>query len=169
MIDPFNQTAPSFDDPLGLLMACHARMLGHCETLLKLADHLAEHGCDDEARQAARRIHTYFSTAGRDHHEDEEQDVFPRVARTSIKVAEVLHGLRQDHKRMDALWHRLEPLMAKPGAIEDIGALRALAEEFAALYRAHIATENAFIRDKLQHLLSEAQLREIGQSMAQRR
>lgn len=169
MPDLFHKPAPTFDDPLGMLMACHERILGHCDTLLKLADHLAEHGCDDEALQAARRIHTYFSTAGRDHHEDEEQDIFPRAVRTSSEVAEVIHGLRQDHKRMEGLWQELEPLMAKPGGIEDIDALRALAEEFATLYRAHIATENDFIRDELQHLLSEAQLREIGRSMAQRR
>ncbi|HKK05676.1 MAG TPA: hemerythrin domain-containing protein [Gammaproteobacteria bacterium] len=169
MIDPFKKPAPSFDDPLGMLMACHERILGHCETLLKLPSHLAEHGCDDEASQAARRIHTYFSTAGRDHHEDEEQDIFPRVAHSSAEVAEAIDGLRGQHARMDEMWTRLEPLLARPDGIEDIDGLRALTEEFAALYREHIATENALIRDQLQHLLSEAQLREIGRSMAQRR
>jgi len=169
MTDPFKKPAPSFDDPLGMLMACHERILGHCETLLKLPDHMAEHGCDDEARQATRRIHTYFSTAGRDHHEDEEEDIFPRVDNSSTEVAEVIDGLRQQHRRMDTLWNTLEPLLAKPDGIEDIDGLRALAEEFAALYREHIGIENEFIRDQLRHLLSEAQLREIGRSMAQRR
>jgi len=169
MTDPFKKPAPSFDDPLGMLMACHERILGHCETLLKLPGHLAEHGCDDEARQAARRIHTYFSTAGQDHHEDEEQDIFPRVTSSSAALAEVIDGLRGQHARMDELWGRLEPLLTKPEAIEDAEGLRALAEEFAALYREHIATENQLIRDTFQHLLSEAQLREIGRSMAQRR
>lgn len=169
MIDPFKKPAPSFDDPLGMLMACHERILGHCETLLKLPDHLAENGCDDEAREAARRIHTYFSTAGRDHHEDEEQDIFPRVVRSSLEAAEVIGGLHQQHLRMDELWNTLEPQLARPDDIQDIGGLRALAGEFAALYREHIGTENEFIRDQLKHLLSEAQLREIGRSMAQRR
>ena len=169
MTDPFKAPAPGFDDPLGLLMACHERILGHCETLDKLPAHWAAHGCDDELRQAAKRIHHYFSTAGKLHHQDEEEDLFPRVVRTSIKIAETVHRLRQEHQRMDAAWQALEPLLARPQRIEDEAGFAALCSEFTALYRQHIQTENAFFLDKVQHLLSSQQLKDIGKTMAARR
>ena len=50
---PFPESAPDFTDPLGLLRACHQRMLDHCERLLRLADHLQDHGADSDAQQAA--------------------------------------------------------------------------------------------------------------------
>lgn len=161
--------APDFGDPLGLLFACHERMLGFCATLEKLPPHLAEQGCDDALRQTAKRIHQYFSTAAKLHHEDEEHDVFPRLVRTSLQIAEVIHRLRQEHTQMGTLWTELEPLLARPQTIEDIDAFAGLCQRFATLYRAHITAENAFFNDKAQHLLSRDALREIGRAMAERR
>ena len=43
-------TAPDFDDPIGLLLACHNKILSHCETLEQLPAHLVSHGPDEEAR-----------------------------------------------------------------------------------------------------------------------
>ncbi|WP_232821524.1 cupin domain-containing protein [Acidithiobacillus ferrivorans] len=63
--------APSFDDPVRLLRACHERILGHCETLERLAEHLARVGADSEARLAAARIRRYFHVAGPAHHADD--------------------------------------------------------------------------------------------------
>lgn len=48
------ETAPGFDDPLGLLAACHGRIQAQCELLLRLQAHLGQFGSDIQASQAAR-------------------------------------------------------------------------------------------------------------------
>jgi hypothetical protein len=63
--DPLsNSLAPGFDDPLGMLVACHRRIERELITLGRLQRHLPEHGCDDAARAAASRSSS-ISTARR--------------------------------------------------------------------------------------------------------
>lgn len=167
--DPFPSAAPDFSDPLGLLHACHQRIQQHCATLEKLAPHLREHGADAEARKAAGQVHRYFSTAARHHHDDEEKDLFPLLARQSLKLADRVHVLRQEHVRMDALWQTLAPQLEKLGAITDHDAFAALVAEFAQAYRGHIQREEEEVLDVARHLLSGDQLKKLGRAMAERR
>lgn len=161
--------APDFGDPLGLLLACHERMLGFCATLEKLPAHLAAQGCDEALQQAAKRIHHYFSTAGKLHHEDEEKDVFPRLAHTSPQLADTIQRLQQDHTHMAATWTALEPLLAHPTTITDPSGFADLCARFTTAYREHIATENAFFNDEAQARLNHEMLQQIGRAMAERR
>src|SRR4051812_38739979 len=69
--------APGFDEPLELLEACHGRIEMQLTMLERLVAHVAEHGCDVEAREAARFIIRYFDTSGVQHHRDENEDLFP--------------------------------------------------------------------------------------------
>lgn len=165
----FPNAAPSFDDPLGLLRACHERILRHCDALLKLAEHLSQNGADEEARKAAEQIRHYFSTAGKHHHQDEEADVFPKLVRQSLKMADMIHRLKKDHAEMDRLWNALEPLLRHPANIQDIEAFKRLAQSFGDLYHRHIDVENNELLAIAQHILSSAQLKEIGATMAERR
>lgn len=165
----FPGAAPDFSDPLGLLRACHSRILNGCEALLRLAEHLGQHGADSEARQAAARIHRYFSTAARHHHQDEEEDVFPLLARQTLKLADLVHALRQEHRSLDTLWNEIEPSLARPAGIEDVTAFRELAERFAAASRAHVEKENTDLLGIAEHILGTDQLKQIGISMAERR
>jgi hypothetical protein len=82
--------APGFDDPLGMLCACHGRIARQLATLDRLQRHLPEHGCDVDARAAARGILRYFDTAALNHHADEEASVFPRLANAVPGHAAVL-------------------------------------------------------------------------------
>lgn len=161
--------APDFNDPLGLLRACHGRIEGHLQTLLKLADHLEQQGVDADARKAAANIHRYFSTAAVHHHQDEEQDLFPRLVRQSLKLAEVIHGLKRDHARLEATWQAIEPSLARPANIENIAAFRQQAQVMAEAYRAHIQRETEDLLDVAQHILSSDDLRQMGNTMAERR
>jgi hemerythrin-like domain-containing protein len=167
-----NQLPPAahdFSNPLALLRACHERILRHGELLLTLADHIATNGVDAQAREAAAGIYKYFSVAGRHHHQDEEQDLFPRLARQSLKLADRVHALKQQHQSIDALWQQLMPLLTRPASIEDPDAFRALAEQFAAAYRDHIQKENEELLDIAQHIFSREELKQIGEKMAERR
>lgn len=165
----FQESAPDFSDPLGLLKACHGRIVDFCATLQKLPDHLEEHGLDDEARTAISRIHRYFTTAAPLHHQDEEEDLFPLLARTSLKLAELVHELRGEHEIHDALWDELSVYTHEPTKIHDIPAFRELVERFAGAYMRHADKENEQVLSVAEHLLSQKQLTQLGNSMAVRR
>lgn len=165
----FPPAAPDFSDPLGLLRACHERIFKHCDILESLAAHVADQGIDQEAREAAAQIHRYFSIAAKHHHEDEEQDLFPRLARQSLKLADLVHTLKQDHQQLDALWTEIEPILAKPASIKDVENFQSLAERFAGAYREHARRENTDLLDMAQHIFSSDELKKIGQNMAERR
>lgn len=169
MTEPFPESAPDFDDPLGLLRACHQRMLAQCDLLEKLATHLQMNGVDADARTAARRVQTYFSTAAVHHHQDEEQDVFPRVVRSSLKMATVIHELKQDHEKLAAAWNDIGPMLGQLQHIGDTTRFRALVHGFCQAYREHIQIEEEDFLDVAQHILSSDDLRAIGKSMRERR
>jgi hemerythrin-like domain-containing protein len=161
--------APDFSDPLGLLKACHQRILGYCELLEKLVAHVAENGVDDEAKKAAQQVYRYFSTAGILHHLDEEQDVFPILIRSSIKVAEIIHGLKKDHEAIHVLWTELAPLLEQPQTIADAENFPVLVEQYCQAYRNHIRTEENDFLSIAEHMLSSEQLSTIGKNMKERR
>ena len=167
--DLFPTTAPDFSDPLGLLRACHERVFKHCDIVLNLVSHLADKGLDQEAHEAAAQVHRYFSVAAKHHHEDEEQDVFPRLARQSLKLADLVHTLKLEHEQLEALWAKLSPLLAKPASIEDVNSFQALAERFADAYRTHVRKENSELLEMAQHIFSSDELMQIGRAMAERR
>ncbi len=101
-----------FDSPLEMLLACHGKIQTQCATLHKLLLHLPSHGCDTQARQAAQAILRYFDTAGQNHHDDEEQDLFPPLLATpNTEVHELIARLLDEHKVLDAAWQQLRPLL----------------------------------------------------------
>ena len=169
MSTPLTPPLPSFDDPVAVLRACHERMLEHCDLLERLIAHVADKGPDMEASSAAARVYRYFSTAARHHHQDEEQDLFPLLARQSMKVADLAFALRKDHERLEALWNELAPGLRKVQDIEGNAEFAARAAEFCQLTRAHVQQENREFLPLVQHSLSSRQLQEIGRAMEKRR
>ena len=162
MSDLFPDPAPDFSDPLGMIRACHQRMLQHCALLEKLAEHLKHSGADDDARAAAQKARRYFSTSAVFHHQDEEQDLFPRLGRSSIRMAEVVHRLRQDHQKLDSAWDAIGPMLANVQHIGDHARFAALVAEFCQGYREHIRIEEQDFLDRAQHMLSSDDLNKIG-------
>jgi len=160
--------APGFDEPLAMLRACHERIQRQCATLAKLAVHLRHDGLTDDARQAATDIHRYFTSAGRQHHADEEQDLFPAL-RAESALAGLLDALTREHAVMESLWQRLEPLLAAPDTILDLDGFARLAGEFNALYAKHIECENSELLPRAEQILSNELRRKLGACMAARR
>lgn len=152
---------PGFDDPIGLLRACHGKMLAHCDLLEQLLD------TPDSSH--AQQVVRYFSSSAVMHHRDEEEDVFPLINRQSMKIAELLHQLRRQHKELDELWAGLQPAlraMPKDGFDADF---RAGATRFCTLCREHIQRENRELLPLASSSLSSQQLGMIGEKMAARR
>lgn len=162
--------APTFDDPLEMLLACHGRIQAQCATLNKLLAHLPKHGCDTQAQQAAHAILRYFDTAGRHHHDDEEKDLFPLLLASSSSAAQVLIArLLGEHQIMDAAWQHLRSYLTRlaDGKSDTLDA--AAAEHFIGVYDRHIALENSQLLPLAKQLLTAAQLETLGKSMATRR
>jgi hemerythrin-like domain-containing protein len=163
-------TAPTFDDPLAMLRACHRRIEKQLATLDRLQRHLPEHGCDDDARAAARAIMRYFDTAAVNHHADEEESVFPRlVALRGEEARAVAARLEEEHVALAAGWARLRPLLAgiATGERANLSAHDvALARE---PYDRHIAVEETVLIPMAAAAFDAATLAAIGREMATRR
>lgn len=162
--------APDFDDPLGMLRACHRRIERQLATLGRLERHLPGHVADDDARSAARAIMRYFDTAAVHHHADEEDTLFPRLlAQCRSEIEPVVTSLERDHAVLEAHWRRIrEPLVAI--AAGEAGTLpKGEVERITAAYNAHIEREERELLPVAERVLDSAALRACGEEMARRR
>lgn len=164
-----HENLPGFDEPLALLRACHKNILDHCDRLEGLVSHIDTQGIDDEARQAARNIVRYFSSSARLHHRDEEEDLFPRLNRQSIKIAELIRDLKQEHVKLDQLWDIISPGLKKLPDDNFSDEFLQASRDFCALSRQHVNRENMEFLPLAASSLSELELTDIGESMAARR
>jgi len=167
---PGSTNAPTFDSPLDMLHACHERIMDQCATLQKLMSHLPMHGCDTQAQQAAQAVMRYFDTAGKFHHQDEEEDLFPLLrACNNDEANKLAERLLDEHLYLDEVWMNLR---AKLQEISD-GKLdvleRSLVGDFSLAYGRHVMLENTKLLPLAARLLNEQQLRDIGKNMAARR
>lgn len=167
--------APDFSQPLEALKKCHERIRVECDALRKLVEHMKNHGCDQQARQAAAGVMRYFDTAARYHHEDEEEDLLPRMmAAASIgrgsKLTRLVTDIASEHRAMDREWTELRAVLQEISAGEKVAVLDALdVDRFVKLYQTHIAVEEAGVYPLAEMLLSSDDLAVIAASMAARR
>jgi hemerythrin-like domain-containing protein len=161
--------APSFDDPLALLEACHGRIRRQLATLARLQRHLPEHGCDDDARTAARAILRYFDTAAPNHHADEEVSVFPRVVAHTAAAKPIVARLLRDHEGLAANWRHLRPLLAAIAAGERANLDARTVREVDTAYASHITVEENELIPLAREVLAADEIAAIGREMAARR
>ncbi len=160
------QGAPGFDDPLGLLVACHERIEGHCATLVRLKAYVCVHGGDRDAQLAAERVWGYFAQAGRWHHEDEERDLAPLLERQGDRVlATAMAHLMAQHRDLERAYAPLERILqALPATPTELPV-----EPYVGLMRAHMEAENTVILPRARALLGAPEIAALGRAMAARR
>jgi hemerythrin-like domain-containing protein len=162
--------APSFDDPLGMLRACHGRIERQLTTLERLARHLPEHGADADARAAAAAILRYFDTAAPNHHADEEASVFPRLIARVPEARDLIGRLERDHhETFEPLWRKLRPLLAGVAGGRRANLPPALVRRARAAYDEHIAVENERLLPLCAEAFAPEEIAAIGAEMAARR
>lgn len=133
--------AVGFDQPFEMLLACHDRVQRSLALLLRLQAHLAEHGADGPARDAARDVLRYFDLAGPKHHEDEETHVLPRLS--AAGQADLADRLAAEHAEMARQWAALR-LSLQAVTVGSLGTLdEAACRDYERLYTAHMAVEEA--------------------------
>ncbi|HVC50082.1 MAG TPA: hemerythrin domain-containing protein [Burkholderiales bacterium] len=173
MNDFFLAPAPSFNEPIEMLEACHERIRTYCSILEKLVAHLEFFGSDDEARQAAGRVMHYFDTSGRDHHADEEVNLFPMLAETEkrldIRITLEIDLLMKDHRDLDRLWMEMRDKLQKISEGKGMILKPAEVSRLCGKYDHHLIQEESRIFPFARKYLSEEQLRELGAAMVARR
>lgn len=172
MRPPLQAVAPSIDDPIELLLACHGKVRRFAALALRLRDHLAttgpDTGPDAQAREAAQAILRYFNIAAPLHHDDEELDLFPALRRLGQPDLNAgMDALEAEHAELATLWASLGPWL---NAIAE-GHAHATPESvdaFAARYVAHAQREEDEIYPGAVHLTPD-QVGRISAAMVQRR
>ncbi|GIU75662.1 MAG: hypothetical protein KatS3mg004_2749 [Bryobacteraceae bacterium] len=174
MIPPENlfhaRTAPaSPDQPADFLYACHRRIEQRIDAIERAAAAPADR--PEEALAALASAMAFLDTSGALHTEDEEESVFPRL-RQSLERGEwtFLAGLEHDHVEADRLAARLREGVERARRGEPAWPeLRALAEQFVALYRRHIAREDETLIPMVRRQLSADEQRQVAAEMRARR
>lgn len=167
----FAPPASGFDDPVGLWLACHERVRRFSALLVRLSQHVATHGADAEAQQAAASIRRYFNEAAPRHHEDEELDLFPllREKGCTPQVATALERVEDEHPAMGADWRALEVPLARIARGEAAALPADAVARFGAAYEAHIAVEEGTLLPAMRAAFDAADWQRIGAAMAERR
>ncbi|MDH0864010.1 hemerythrin domain-containing protein [Mitsuaria sp. GD03876] len=163
--------AAGFDEPFELMAACHERMARTLGLLGRIGEHVATHGCDAQARDAAKDVLRYFTIAAPLHHQDEELHVIPRLrARGRDDLAD---RLLKDHREMEAAWAAIRPGLEaiRDGVLDptSLPAERARWAAFTALHADHIDAEDHDAYPMAGESLAEPELSAMGREMAGRR
>jgi hemerythrin-like domain-containing protein len=131
------------------LDACHQQILVHLDMLAELAKHIENVGVDAKARQQAAAIETFFSGTSRQHHAEEEKNVFPPLlASGNADLVTAVRSLQQDHGWIEENWLELAPQLRAIGEGNnwiDTAEFQHYLGVFLELCRGHIALEETLI------------------------
>lgn len=167
--DPATKTQDGFD----VLDVCHRQIVFSLGRLASLVTHLETHGADHDASVLAREVVDFFSKTARQHHEDEEKHVFPKLLAASDEdLVHAVRRLQQDHGWLEADWGELEPKLdaiASGQSFYEIEALHASVDVFAALMHDHIALEESIVYPEARERASGRQRQEMWREMTARR
>lgn len=166
--------AAGFEVPLEMLAACHLRVEQQCATLRRLVPHLVSHGVDADARSAAASVMRYFDTSARDHHADEEVDLFPALIESmagsdAVCLRELTAALTAEHRELERHWRAMRIVLDQVAAGKPLTLAPDDVQAFVGLYERHIAREEAELLPMARRLLSDAELDRIGIAMRERR
>jgi hemerythrin-like domain-containing protein len=131
------------------LDACHQQIFAHLTLLTGLAAQVAANGVDAVAQQQAALIETFFSGTSRQHHLDEEKNVFaPLLAGSDAELTALVRVLQQDHGWIEENWLELAPqlrAMALGNGWYDEAEFQHNVEVFFDLCQGHIELEEKMI------------------------
>jgi hemerythrin-like domain-containing protein len=139
-----------------------------------LAARLATQGADPDARSAAASVMRYFDTSARDHHADEEVDLFPALIESmagsdAVCLRELTATLTAEHRELESRWRAVRNALERVSAGDPVALPADAVQGFIDLYQRHIAREEAELLPMARRLLSDADLDRIGLAMRERR
>lgn len=147
-MSPQHESAPLPDtgDPIGGFARCHLAITGQLDALAELPA-LADAGA--RARRIAVGLLAFFDEAIQPHHEEEERDLIPAVRQSAEPgeearhVAAIADRLVAEHRRLEAQWKKLRPVLKLVAAGKDGRLDPREVDALVAGYRAHAAFEES--------------------------
>lgn len=168
MRQPLQPIAPRIDDPIELLVACHDKVRRFAGLTLRLRDHLATKGPDQQAQEAAQAILRYFNIAAPLHHNDEEVDLFPALRQlATAELDRHMAELEAEHSELASLWQSLDAWLTATAAGQPYPAPDGV-DAFAQRYEAHAQREEDTVYPFASRLTAE-QIGRISAAMVARR
>lgn len=141
----------------------HRQVHEHLALLAALARHIEAEGFDAHARQQAGAIEAFFSGTSRQHHVEEEKNVFrPLLVHAAGELRAAVSKLEQDHGWLEENWIELAPqlrALASGNHWFDAAELRHDMEVFLELYRDHLTLEETQVYPASRALQAEAEPR----------
>ncbi len=169
----------SFLDPVGMLTDCHRRVLRFLGDLMSVSATFAGEVLPPLERQRLANALRYFREAAPHHTADEEESLFPRLRAVPDHPAlrdalDLVESLERDHATAAPLHEEVDRMAGRwleGGTLSefDVGRLRAATATMLALYREHIAAEEAQLFPIARKVLDADALRACGREMAARR
>lgn len=165
--------AAAWPDGFEVLDECHVATLAVLADLEALVGRLADGPPDAAMRVSAAAIVAFFAITARQHHEDEERHVLPKMATSDDpEIVQTALRLQQDHDWLEEDWMALSPhldAIACGQSWYDVDLLREGAQVFIELSRDHIALEEACIYPEARARLGERERAAMDREMAMRR
>lgn len=169
MLQNVSPTASNFD----VLDLCHRETIFALGKLAAVMTALQTRGADDEVRALAAEVVRHFSTMAREHHQDEERHIFPKMLESGKpELVRAVQRLRQDHGWLEEDWLELSAQLdavASGQGWYDLDVLREGVSIFIALSHEHIALEESLIYPHARAHLHVSELGEMGREMSARR
>ncbi len=128
---------------------CHQQIQQHLAELSSLAQQIDADGVNAKSQQMAADIETFFSGTSRQHHQEEEKNVFPGLlASGDADLAAAVRSLQQDHGWIEENWLELAPQLraiALGNSWYDAAEFQHGVQVFLELVGDHIALEESLI------------------------
>lgn len=136
-------------DHFKALDACHRQIHEHLAELTDLVERLETVGDTVHCRQKAKTIEAFFSETSREHHAEEEKNVFPGLLLSdNAELVQAVQTLKQDHGWIEQNWLELAPMLRAIAQGEDwvdMAEFRHNSEVFLELCHDHIVLEETLI------------------------
>jgi hemerythrin-like domain-containing protein len=165
--------APKTESATDLLLGCHQRIRHFTDVALRLAT-LAG-ATDADVASAAAAVHRYYTVGLPLHEADENETVYPRLARVAAdELAAANQAMYDQHRELDALIADLVPLWAElmqhPRRLSELQPrLQPLTERLSQLWNTHLDLEEATVFPAMGGSLSAADLAAMAAEMRARR
>jgi hemerythrin-like domain-containing protein len=141
-LDPMTKKFTALD-------ACHQQIQQHLDLFNQLQSLLEADSDSPACRQQAGAIESFFSGTSRQHHADEEKNVFPALlASDNAELVQAVLTLKQDHGWIEQNWLELAPMLRAIAQGEDwpdLAELQHYIAIFLTLCQDHIALEESLI------------------------
>lgn len=147
------------NDRFKALDRCHQQIHEHLEQLSELLQRLETSSDSVHCRQKAKTIEAFFSETARDHHAEEEHNVFPNLLLSDdAQLVQAVLTLKQDHGWIEQNWLELAPMLRAIAQGEDwvdIAELKHSVEVFLSLCHDHIVLEETLIYPEAKSRLAQ--------------